>query len=86
MRKLLLLAVSLLLTVTTIYAERVSQEDAALVATNFMRYGAAQSGVRKATGAKMVLKKAANNKPYKILYNYKINYSDSGNDVEIIHS
>ncbi len=59
MRKLLLLAVSLLLTVTTIYAERVSQEDAALVATNFMRYGATQSGVRKATGAKMVLKKAA---------------------------
>lgn len=59
MRKLLLLAVSLLLTVTTIYAERVSQEDAALVATNFMRYGAPQSGVRKATGAKMVLKKAA---------------------------
>ena len=59
MRKLLLLAVSLLLTVTTIYAERVSQEDAALVANNFMRYGATQSGVRKATGAKMVLKKAA---------------------------
>ncbi len=35
MKKVFLLAVSLLLTVTTVFAERVSQEDAALVANNF---------------------------------------------------
>ena len=59
MRKLLLLTVSLLLTATTLFAERVSQEDAALVAKNFMSASTAQPGVKKSTGAKMVLKKAA---------------------------
>ena len=59
MRKLLLLAVSLLLTVTTIYAERVSQADAALVAKNFMSAPAVQTGVKKAVPTEMVLKKAA---------------------------
>lgn len=59
MRKLLLLTVSLLLTATTLFAERVSREDAALVAKNFMSASTAQPGVKKSTGAKMVLKKAA---------------------------
>ena len=59
MRKLLLLTVSLLLTATTLFAERVSQEDAALVAKNFMSASTTQPGVKKATAAKMVLKKAA---------------------------
>ena len=59
MRKLLLLTVSLLLTVTTIYAERVSQADAALVAKNFMSAPAVQTGVKKAVPTEMVLKKAA---------------------------
>ncbi len=59
MRKLLLLAVSLLLTVTTIFAERVSQADAALVAKNFMSAPAVQTGVKKAVPTEMVLKKAA---------------------------
>lgn len=59
MRKFLLLTVSLLLTATTLFAERVSQEDAALVAKNFMSASTAQPGVKKATAAKMVLKKAA---------------------------
>ena len=60
MRKLLLLAVSLLLTVTTIYAERVSESDAALVAKNFMNVSApTQSGVKKTAAKKMLLKNAA---------------------------
>ena len=58
MRKIFLLTVSLLFAFTTIYAERVSQKDAALVAGNFMS-STVQTGVKKASGAKMVLKKAA---------------------------
>ncbi|MBR2167214.1 MAG: hypothetical protein IJ920_02645 [Paludibacteraceae bacterium] len=57
MRKLLLLAVSLLLTVTTIYAERVSQADAALVAKNFMSAPAVQTGVKKAVPTEWCSKK-----------------------------
>ena len=60
MRKLLLLAVSLLLTVTTIFAERVSESDAVLVAKNFMNVSApTQSGVKKTAAKKMLLKNAA---------------------------
>ena len=59
MRKFLLLTVSLLLTATTLFAARVSQEDAALVAKNFMSASTTQPGVKKVTAAKMVLKKAA---------------------------
>lgn len=59
MRKFFLLTVSLLLTVTTIFAERVSQADAALVAKNFMSAPAVQNGIKKAVPAQMVLKKAA---------------------------
>lgn len=59
MRRILLLSVSLLLTVTTIFAERVSQADAALVAKNFMSAPAVQTGVKKAVPTEMVLKKAA---------------------------
>lgn len=58
MRKILLLSVSLLLAVTTVFAERVSQEDAALVANNFMNPTSA-SGVKKAPARPMVLKAAA---------------------------
>ena len=43
----------------TVLAERVSQEDAALVANNFMNVGNTVSGVQKAPAKKMVLKKAA---------------------------
>ena len=43
----------------TVLAERVSQEDAALVANNFMNVGNTASGVQKAPAKKMVLKKAA---------------------------
>ena len=59
MRRIILLTVSLLLTVTTIFAERVSQADAALVAKNFMSAPAVQTGVKKAVPTEMVLKKAA---------------------------
>ena len=58
MRKILLLSVSLLLAVTTVFAERVSQEDAALVAKNFMN-PTSVSGVKKAPARPMVLKAAA---------------------------
>ena len=58
MKKIFLLTVSLLFAFTTIYAERVSQEDAALVANHFMS-ATVQTGVKKASGSKMVLKKAA---------------------------
>ena len=58
MRKILLLSVSLLLAVTTVFAERVSQEDAALVAKNFMN-PVSVSGVKKAPARPMVLKAAA---------------------------
>ena len=43
----------------TVLAERVSQDDAALVANNFMNVGNTVSGVQKAPAKKMVLKKAA---------------------------
>lgn len=43
----------------TVLAERVSQEDAALVANNFMNVGNTVSGVQKAPAKKMVLKKVA---------------------------
>ena len=43
----------------TVLAERVSQEDAALVANNFMNVGNTVSSVQKAPAKKMVLKKAA---------------------------
>lgn len=43
----------------TVSAERVSQDDAALVANNFMNVGNTVSGVQKAPAKKMVLKKAA---------------------------
>lgn len=43
----------------TVLAERVSQEDAALVANNFMNVGNTASGVQKAPAKKMVLKKVA---------------------------
>ena len=59
MRRIILLTVSLLLTVTTIFAERVSQADAALVAKNFMSAPAVQTGVKKVVPTEMVLKKAA---------------------------
>ncbi|MBR0296160.1 MAG: C10 family peptidase [Paludibacteraceae bacterium] len=58
MRKILLLSVSLLLAVTTVFAERVSQEDAALVAKNFLN-PTSVSGVKKAPARPMVLKAAA---------------------------
>ena len=58
MRRILLLSVSLLLAVTTVFAERVSQEDAALVAKNFLN-PTSVSGVKKAPARPMVLKAAA---------------------------
>jgi len=42
-----------------VYAERISQEDAAIVASNFMNVGAAQSGPNKTPAKRMALKKAA---------------------------
>ena len=58
MRKLFLGLAALMLSMTVL-AERVSQEDAALVANNFMNVGNTVSGVQKAPAKKMVLKKAA---------------------------
>jgi hypothetical protein len=61
MKKHLLLLLSLLFVATAGFAERVSQDDAALVATNFMNAGstATRSGAKEASPKKMVLKKAA---------------------------
>ena len=61
MKKHLLLLLSLLFVATAGFAERVSQDDAALVATNFMNAGstATRSGAKAASPKKMVLKKAA---------------------------
>ena len=58
MRKLFLGLAALMLSMTVL-AERVSEEDAALVANNFMNVGNTVSGVQKAPAKKMVLKKAA---------------------------
>ena len=58
MRKLFLGLAALMLSMTVL-AERVSQEDAALVANNFMNVGNTVSSVQKAPAKKMVLKKAA---------------------------
>ncbi len=58
MRKSFLGLAALMLSMTVL-AERVSQEDAALVANNFMNVGNTVSGVQKAPAKKMVLKKAA---------------------------
>lgn len=58
MRKLFLGLAALMLSMTVL-AERVAQEDAALVANNFMNVGNTVSGVQKAPAKKMVLKKAA---------------------------
>ena len=58
MRKLFLGLAALMLSMTVL-AERVSQEDAALVANNFMNVGNTVPGVQKAPAKKMVLKKAA---------------------------
>ena len=41
------------------YAERISQEDAAVVASNFMNAGVAQSGIHKAPAKRMTLKQSA---------------------------
>lgn len=57
MKKHLLVLLSLLLAVMTVQAERISQEDAALVANNFMNVASA-TGVRKSVQP-MKLKKAA---------------------------
>lgn len=58
MKKRLLLAFTLLMAVTTLFAERVSEEDAALVANNFMSASVSASGAKR-TSTKMVLKKSA---------------------------
>ena len=57
MKKHLLVLLSLFITVTTVQAERISQEDAALVANHFMN-AASASGAKKAVQP-MRLKKAA---------------------------
>lgn len=57
MKKRLLLACALLMTVTALFAERVSEEDAALVANNFMSASVSVSGAKRSP--KMVLKKSA---------------------------
>lgn len=56
MRKLFLGLAALMLSMTVL-AERVSQEDAALVANNFMNVGNTVSGVQKAPAKKMFSKK-----------------------------
>lgn len=56
-RTLALFLISML--AVSAWAERVSQDDAATVANNFMNAGASQSGAKKAPAKRMVLKKAA---------------------------
>ncbi|MBQ2540119.1 MAG: C10 family peptidase [Paludibacteraceae bacterium] len=58
--KRFLIVVSVLtLVLNQVFAERVSQEDAAAVANNFMNAGSSQSGLRKSGGKRMVLKNTA---------------------------
>ena len=49
----------LTLTISSSFAERVSKKDAAVVASNFMNAGVAQSGTNKASAKKLTLKKSA---------------------------
>ncbi|MBR1929785.1 MAG: C10 family peptidase, partial [Paludibacteraceae bacterium] len=58
MKKHLTLLVALSMA-TMLFAERITQEDAALVANNFMNVTVSQPGMKTATARKMVLKKAA---------------------------
>ena len=55
------------------FAERVSQEDAALVATNFMTAGSTSSSARKSVGKRLVLKSttAAEENPQYYVYEYQ---------------
>ena len=55
-----------------VYAERISQEDAATVANNFMNAGTTQSGVRKSIGKRLVLKTTttSDEQPQYYVYEY----------------
>lgn len=56
MRKVSTLLMALLVSSMTLMAERVSQEDAALVANNFMNVKSSVAGMKKAPAKKMALK------------------------------
>ncbi len=60
-----IIAITALFVSMTLFAERVSQEDAALVANNFMNPAATNSSLKKAAPAKrMVLKQSAGNRTF----------------------
>ncbi len=59
MKKVSLFLVALMTLTMQVFAERVTQEDAALVATNFMNPGTQQTSAKKAPAKRPVLKKAA---------------------------
>lgn len=67
----------LTLTLTHVYAERISPEEAAVVAQNFMNADTAQAGVSKPAGRRMALKKSATETSEQPQY-YIYEYSDGG--------
>lgn len=58
-RRLLACVVCSVFAVSVVWAERVSQEDAAVVANNFMNVASASTGAQKAPAKRMVLKSCA---------------------------
>jgi len=58
MKKFFVGIMALMLSAMTVWAERVSESDAALVANNFMNVAAANTGAKKAPAKRMVLKQA----------------------------
>lgn len=58
MRKILVGIIAWMLSAMTVWAERVTESDAALVANHFMNVASANSGVKKAPAKRMVLKQA----------------------------
>lgn len=58
MRKILVGIIALMLSAMTVWAERVTESDAALVANHFMNVASANSGVKKTPAKRMVLKQA----------------------------
>ncbi len=58
-RRMLACVVCSVMAVSMVWAERVSQEDAALVANHFMNVASSSSSIKKSPAKRMVLKKAA---------------------------
>ena len=59
MKRIILGVTALLVSSMTLFAERVSQEDAAIVANNYMNVSSSVAGVKKSPAKRMVMKQTA---------------------------